>query len=113
MAITDPRAITFCNEVVRPLSRRIENLLADIEDAKDRWDDDISALVPNDPAEKVADGRVQSEGAPELDGEEVVRFMRRLRDILDLANGVAVTPTGQFRRHVTRPNPTTLRRNLA
>ena len=113
MAITDPRAVIFCNEVVRVLSRRLDAVFADIDDALDRWDDDINPLIPNDANEKVVDGR--TDGAPELDGQEITRFIRRLRDIQTLYGGTTtgISDTPQFRQQIERPNPTTLRRQIA
>jgi hypothetical protein len=70
MAITDPRAVKFSNEVVRPLSEQLRQLKEDAERAKIRWQDEISSIVPNDPLENLEDGR-DAEGVSRLDGSEI------------------------------------------
>lgn len=70
MAITDPRAVQFSNEVVRPLSERLRQLKEDIERAKLRWTDEVAALVPNDAAQALDDGR-EAQGVSRLDGAEI------------------------------------------
>lgn len=68
--ITDPQAIRFTNEVIRPLSEQLRALKANIDAATFAWNGGISALVPNDAAELLNDGR-QAEGVSRLTGADI------------------------------------------
>lgn len=68
--ITDPQAIKFVNEVVRPLSEQLRALKANIDSATFAWNGGISALVPNDVNELLNDGR-QTEGVSRLTGADI------------------------------------------
>ena len=68
--ITDPQAIKFVNEVIRPLSEQLRALKANIDAATFAWNGGISAKVPNDPLEILEDGR-EAEGVSRLTGADI------------------------------------------
>lgn len=83
MAITDPQAIRFVNEAVRPLAERIRALRADIDAARATYD-----ALPGPPfyghgGEAVEDGR-EAEGVSRLTGNDVLAFVALALD--DLKN---------------------------
>lgn len=73
MAITDPQAIKFLNEVVRPLCEQVRAQHAKTGDASTSWYGGINTLFPNT-AEVVDDGRA-SEGISVLTGANVNSVM--------------------------------------
>ncbi len=80
MAITDPRAIKFANEQVRPLAESLRAIKARIEAAKNDWSADgnaIAGLFAGDQA--ASDGRLEdgrdAEGVSRLIGYNVAQFM--------------------------------------
>lgn len=72
--ITDQRAVKFTNEVVRPLSEDIRNLVARIEAAKISWFAGTNVLFPNRIDAALDDGR-DGEGVSRLTGADVNSFM--------------------------------------
>lgn len=74
MAITDPIAIRFVNEVVRPLCERQRQLKADIDAARAAYDGGIGDFFYNHNAEAVQDNR-QGEGVSRLTGNDVLAFV--------------------------------------
>ena len=68
--ITDPQAIRFTNEVIRPLSEQLRALSANIDAATLAWTGGISALIPDSAAELLDDGR-QVEGVSRLTGADI------------------------------------------
>jgi hypothetical protein len=75
MAIDDPQAIKFCNEVVRPLCERIRALKADIDAARAAYDGGIGDFFFTHGNEAVEDGR-EAEGVSRLDGNDVLAFVQ-------------------------------------
>ncbi len=71
MAITDARAIRFTNEQVRPMAEKLRAIKAEIDGMMVDWFGGMNALVPNDNAEALEDGR-EAEGVSRLDGEDIV-----------------------------------------
>lgn len=67
--ITDPQAIRFTNETVRPLCEKLRALAAEIAAAQTIWFGGINALFPNDTT-ALADGR-ENEGVSRLTGANV------------------------------------------
>lgn len=74
MAIDDPQAIKFCNEVVRPLCERIRGLKADIDAARTAYDAGIGELFAGKGKEPIDDGRA-AEGVSQLEGNDVLAFV--------------------------------------
>jgi hypothetical protein len=69
MAITDPEAIKFVNEYIRPMCENIRYMNARGSDFALKWAS-IGSAFPNDPAEIVEDGRV-SQGVSVLTGADI------------------------------------------
>jgi hypothetical protein len=67
--ITDPQAIRFVNEAIRPLCEQLRSLKANIDAATFSWAT-IAALVPNDAGELLEDGRA-AEGVSRLTGADI------------------------------------------
>lgn len=74
MPITDPQAIKFSNEVVRPLCERIRALKADIDAARAQYDGSVGTFFYNHGGEAVEDGR-EAEGVSRLTGNDVLAFV--------------------------------------
>ena len=69
MAITDPEAIKFVNEYIRPMCENIRYSNARGNDFAIKWAG-LSGDFPNDPAEIVEDGR-DAEGISRLSGADI------------------------------------------
>lgn len=71
MAITNPQAITFTNEQIRPMAEKLRNMKAEIDAIMVQWFGGVNAIIPNDNAEALEDGR-EAEGVSRLDGDDIV-----------------------------------------
>jgi hypothetical protein len=69
MAITNPEAIRFVNEQVRPLCEEARALMARIGAAQTLWFSGVNGNVPND-ATLLADGR-DADGSSRLTGAHI------------------------------------------
>lgn len=69
MAITDPEAIKFVNEYIRPMCEQVRYMGARGSDFANKWSL-LAADFPNDAAELVEDGR-DAEGISRLTGEDI------------------------------------------
>ena len=69
MAITDPEAIKFVNEYIRPMCENIRYSNARGNDFAIKWAG-LSGDFPNDPNEIVEDGR-DAEGVSRLSGADI------------------------------------------
>lgn len=85
MAITNPEAVRFVSEVVRPLSEKTRALKAEIDAATTQWFGGMNAKFPND-SSVVEDGR-EAEGVSRLTGADVNGVMGNL-----IAASSAVNP---------------------
>jgi hypothetical protein len=74
--ITDPQAIRWVNEVIRPRAEQFRALRARIDADMTTWYSQISTLVPND-SSPVADGR-ENEGVSRLLGSDVVNLVTQM-----------------------------------
>lgn len=101
MAITDPRAIRYCNEVLRPLAERLRDVFEDVARAEQAWTDEIGALIPNDAAQTVEDGRA-SEGVSVLTGAEVNACRAVFLQLKNLRSGSAVSTLASVDTRVGR-----------
>lgn len=79
MPISDPRAIRFVNEKVRPIAEQIRALKATIDVVLIEWNGQISSLVTNN-TEAVADGR-DAEGVSRLSGADVTNLITALQGL--------------------------------
>jgi len=82
--ITDPRALKFTNQQIRPLSEAVRGLIAQINAAQTDWFSGLNALFPNDTT-LVDDGR-SSEGINELTGADVNSVVNILIAIQNASN---------------------------
>lgn len=69
MAITDPEAIKFVNEYIRPMCENVRYMGARGTDFANKWTQ-ISALFPDDALETVEDGR-ENQGVSRLTGADI------------------------------------------
>lgn len=90
MAITDARAVRFCNETLRPLAERLRDVFEDVARAEQAWTDEIGALIPNDSGQVLDDGRV-TQGVSILNGQEINSLRSVFLQIKNLRAGSAVT----------------------
>ena len=74
MAITDPRALKFTNESVRPMAEKLRGLKAEIDALMVDWFGGTNSLIPNADDELLEDGR-EREGVSRLDGDDIVGFV--------------------------------------
>ena len=81
MAITNPEAIAFINNRIRPRCEQIRALWHNLRDDKAAWQGGINSLIPNDPAELLEDGR-DTEGVSRLDGAEITTVLTRINELL-------------------------------
>jgi len=84
MAITDPQAIRFCDEQVRPMCERVRALMAELDEMGITWEGGVGALFPAD-ASLVEDGR-ENEGVSRLTGMDINQVMTVLQAILGANN---------------------------
>jgi len=85
--ITDPQAIRFVNEQVRPLCERARALKAEIDAMTTAWYGGINAKFPND-SSPLVDGRA-AEGVSQLTGAQVNSAVGQLIGIAPNAEIVA------------------------
>lgn len=71
--ITNPEAVKFCNEVVRPMAELARAFVAKTGAHSTEWFSGINSLFPND-ASPVLDGR-EDEGVSRLTGANVNSLM--------------------------------------
>ena len=108
MAITSPAAIRYCNEVLRPLAEKLRDVFEDVARAEQAWTDEIGALIPNDAAQILDDGR-EAQGVSRLTGQEINSLRAVLAQLKTLRSGVAVTTLANVDTRVGRACVRTLR----
>lgn len=84
MAITNPQAIKFVNEQVRPLAEELRAVMARLTSAQTDWFGGINALFPND-STAVADNR-DAEGVSRLTGQDINSLMSTAIAVLGASN---------------------------
>ncbi len=92
MSITDPVAIRFVNETVRPLCEKVRALKAEIDSARATYDAGVGAVFFNNGGEAIEDGR-EAEGVSRLTGNHVLAFntlvLYDLKAVLDAVGAEA------------------------
>jgi len=88
MAITEPEAIKFVNEYIRPMCENIRYSNARGADFAIKWAG-LSGDFPNDPTDIVEDGR-EAEGVSRLSGADIQAVATVFTQLLS-----DLTPTGQ------------------
>lgn len=74
MAITDPQAIKFCNEQVRPMCEKLRAIKAELDAMRTTYDAGIGSFFYGHDAEAIEDGR-EAEGTSRLTGADVLAFI--------------------------------------
>lgn len=98
--ITDPQAIRFVNEQIRPLCEALRALKARTDAATVDWFAGLNAMFPND-ASPVVDGR-EAEGVSRLTGQDI-------NDVMYLfATAIANMPAATVAKPCVRPLSVTL-----
>jgi hypothetical protein len=92
--ITNPEAIQYCNQFIRPMSEQFGVLYLRCKYVMGRWYTGKSALFPND-ASPVLDGRTQD---TPLVGSDVNNMMTRMSDYITAVEVSGVLNT------ITKPN---------
>ncbi len=82
--ITNPVAIKFVNEEIRPLCEQIRALCAKITNSRTSWFGGINNSFPND-SSPVVDGR-EGEGVSRLTGADINSVMGIAIAMLDASN---------------------------
>jgi hypothetical protein len=104
VTISDPQAIKFCNEVVRPLCERARGLKADIDAARAAYDGYLGGFFYGHDTEAVDDGR-QAEGLSRLLGSDVLAFVAIMlyneKAFLETSGTPEVIAKACVRLHVT------------
>lgn len=91
MSITNPQAIAFVNQNIRPRAEQIRALKAQIDADLTQWYAGMSALIPND-SSAVEDGR-EAEGVSRLVGSDVVNVLSQLVALQSQLDGSGVAAT--------------------
>lgn len=71
--VTDPEAIKFCNEVVRPMAERLRAEMVMTTSSETTWLAGMNAKFPNDTS--LVDDHRDAEGVSRLTGADVQAFM--------------------------------------
>ena len=84
--IVDPVVILFNNEVIRPLAERVRDLKSLVDDAAQRYTDDVSPLISgNVDGDLIEDGRA-AQGASRMtkkDMADIIVVLNALKTELD------------------------------
>lgn len=107
MPITDPRAIKYANEVLRPLAEKLRDVNEDIARAEQHWTDEVGALCPNT-SDVLEDGR-DAEGVSRLTGAEINSLRAVFVQMKNLRAGSAVTTLANVDTRIGRACVRTLR----
>ena len=78
--ITNPQALAYTKEVVRPVAEKLRGIKAEIDSHMVAWYGGINALIPNDADELLDDGR-ESEGVSRLTGADINSVIVQLAGI--------------------------------
>jgi hypothetical protein len=98
--ITDPEAVKFSNEVVRPLCEDVRALKARIDDAMIDWFDGLNTTVGSSVNDTLIDGRA-SEGVSQLTGDDITGVMTVLASLQTTLDGAGVP--GRIQKPCVRP----------
>jgi hypothetical protein len=79
MAITNPQAVTFCNEKIRPVADRYAQLYWFAKMVLTEWNSTgMSAIIPNQGGETVVDGS-ETDGRTPISGAHVNGMITNLQ----------------------------------
>lgn len=77
MPITDPVAIRFVNEQLRPIAEKMRATKIELKQSFADWQQKVSANVTADSKEMLEDGR-EAEGVTRLSGADITAFIEVL-----------------------------------
>jgi hypothetical protein len=72
--ITNPQAIAFTNQSIRPLCEKVRALKAEIDDATTAWFGGINTTIGSSANDTLHDGR-EDEGISRLTGDDITAAM--------------------------------------
>lgn len=87
--ITDPQAIRFTNEVVRPMAEKLRGLKVEIDAALTTYNAGVGDIFYNASAEIIDDGRA-NEGVSRLTGNDILLLITQLQTIQTQLNAGGV-----------------------
>ena len=90
MAITNPEAIKFTNEQIRPMAERLRAIKVEIDSMMVDWFNGMNALIPNDVNEALEDGR-EADGVSRLNGDDIVGLIIVVQGIQATLNTAGYT----------------------
>ncbi len=76
--ITDPQAIRYTNEVVRPMAEKFRALKAEVDSTLATYNGGVGDIFYNDTAGVIDDGR-EAEGVSRLTGNDVLLLITQLQ----------------------------------
>lgn len=86
--ITNPEAIRFVNEVIRPTAERLRAMRAECENIQTRWfqganGSRLADLITNSAGDPIVDGR-EGEGITRLTGADVTNLIGQVQTVASL-----------------------------
>ena len=100
--ITNPEAIAFCNNQIRPIAEKIRGLKIEIDAALTKWNSGIGTIIGNSAGDNIIDNR-ENEGTSRLTSKDITDLgiqMIAIKDLLEVA-GVPETISKPCVRSVT------------
>ena len=85
--ITNPQAIAFTNESIRPIAERVRGLKAEIDDVMIAWFSGINATIGSSVNDPLLDGR-EAEGVSRLTADDIaglIVVIQSIQTTLDVA----------------------------
>jgi hypothetical protein len=86
--VTDPVAIKFVNEAVRPLAEEVRAIKYLIDNAASQWFAGVDATIGSSILDAIDDGR-ESQGVSRLTAKDITDFLGILNDIKQLMDTAA------------------------
>ena len=87
--ITNPQAIAFTNETIRPLAEKTRALKAEIDDAMIAWFGGLNSTIGSSAGDLLQDGR-EAEGVSRLTGDDITGLIVVLQSLQTSLNGDGV-----------------------
>lgn len=75
--ITNPEAIKFCNERIRPLAEDMRSLKAEVDATLVTWFGGLNTVIGSSPDDDLQDGR-EDEGVSRLTGQDIANLVTQL-----------------------------------
>lgn len=87
--ITNPEAVKFSNEKLRPMCERVESLKAEIDVMMIEWFAGLNSTIGSSSDDDLIDGR-DTEGVRQLTGDDITGVMSVLSSIQSTLDGAGV-----------------------